>query len=240
MSYILDALKKADADRERDTAGVPDLHAQADTATGALRRSRPGRGLLWAAVASITIAVLAWQWFDTAPTDMTPPLSSTSQTAPAPMPMAPVATLSPPAPQPVAQPDTAPQPGPPAVAPDPAPIPSLAAKPEAMPRPPAREATATPGTPPPRGTTAPSPATPAAAEPRVPRLAELPADVRSKLPTLVVGGSMYSPNARSRMVILNGQVFREGDKLAEGLSVESIGLKSTVLAFRGVRFELNH
>ena len=64
--------------------------------------------------------------------------------------------------------------------------------------------------------------------------------MRSKLPALVVGGSMYSPNARSRMVILNGQVFREGDKLAEGLSVERIGLKSTVLAYRGVRFELNH
>ena len=64
--------------------------------------------------------------------------------------------------------------------------------------------------------------------------------MRSKLPTLVVGGSMYSPNARSRMVILNGQVFREGDKLAEGLSVERIGIKSTVLAYRGVRFELNH
>ena len=71
MSYILDALKKADADRERDAAGVPDLHAQADAAYGALRRSRPGRGLLWAAVGSITIAVLAWQWLDAAPTDLT-------------------------------------------------------------------------------------------------------------------------------------------------------------------------
>ena len=63
---------------------------------------------------------------------------------------------------------------------------------------------------------------------------------RAKLPALVVGGSMYSPNARTRMVILNGQVFREGDKPVDGLSVEAIGIKSTVLAFRGVRFELKH
>ena len=32
MSYILEALKKADADRERERAGVPDLRAQLDAA----------------------------------------------------------------------------------------------------------------------------------------------------------------------------------------------------------------
>lgn len=239
MSYILDALKKADADRERDAAGVPDLHAQTDAAHGALRSTRPGRGLLWAGAAAIAVAVLAWQWFDTAPTDAPTPLSVAPQAAvalPAPPAPPPAAAISPPVPQPV----TAPPPGPPAVASDPAPIPSLAAKPEPAPRTPAREAAAAPATPPPRGATSSSPATPPTAETRVQRLAELPADVRSKLPALMVGGSMYSPNARSRMVILNGQVFREGDKLAEGLSVERIGLKSTVLVYRDLRFELNH
>jgi general secretion pathway protein B len=71
-------------------------------------------------------------------------------------------------------------------------------------------------------------------------MSELPADLRAKLPALVVGGSVYSPVAASRMVILNGQVFREGDTPVEGLTVEQIGLKSTVLAFRGQRFELKH
>ena len=41
MSYILDALKKADADRERDAAAVPDLYAQADAARGARAAARP-------------------------------------------------------------------------------------------------------------------------------------------------------------------------------------------------------
>jgi general secretion pathway protein B len=71
-------------------------------------------------------------------------------------------------------------------------------------------------------------------------MSELPAELRAQLPMLSVGGSVYSPAAASRMVILNGQVFREGDTPVEGLTVERIGLKSTVLAFRGQRFELKH
>ena len=77
-------------------------------------------------------------------------------------------------------------------------------------------------------------------ESRLYSLAELPPNTRSQLPVLVVGGSVYSPNAASRIVILNGQVFREGDQPVDGLTVEQIRLKSTVLAFRGLRFELKH
>ena len=222
MSYILDALKKADADREREAAGVPDLHAQADAARGAAARTRHGRGLLWLALAAITVAGLAWLWFDAVPTEAPPSLPMAQAPAAAPPPAAaalPVVVAVTPPPQAVAPAS------PPAVAPEPAPIPSLASKPV----PPTRDAVAVPGA-----------AAAAAVDSRVLGLAELPADLRAKLPALVVGGSMYSPNARTRMVILNGQVFREGDKPVDGLSVEAIGIKSTVLAFRGVRFELKH
>lgn len=227
MSYILDALKKADSDREREAAGVPDLHAQLDAARGAAARTRRGHGLLWSAAAAIAIALLAWQWFGAAPTD-TPqlqPLAQAPTVAPPPAAPAPPAAVGATPPPPVVVTPTRPA----AVAPEPAPIPSLA-KP-APPQSPAlsREAVV-----------APTPAAAAAVNPRVLSMAELPADLRAKLPALVVGGSMYSPAARSRMVILNGQVFREGDKPVDGLSVESIGVKSTVLVFRGVRFELKH
>ena len=73
----------------------------------------------------------------------------------------------------------------------------------------------------------------ASAAPPAVTLAELPADLRAQLPALAVGGSVYSPAAASRIVILNGQVFREGDQPVEGLTVEQIGLKSTVLLFQG-------
>lgn len=236
MSYILDALKKADADRERDAAAVPDLHAQIDAARGALAAARPSRAWLVAlGVGALVLAGLAWRWFDASTADVPPPPAA-QVPAPAATP-APATVQDPPAPPPAVTSAA------PVVAADPAPIPSLAAT-TPPPRRPAREAAAAPAVAaetPPRAVPG-QPALPAApvADSKVYSLAELPPDVRSRLPALTVGGSMYSPNARSRMVILNGQVFREGDKPVDGLSVEKIGLKSTVMAFRGVRFELKH
>jgi len=102
--------------------------------------------------------------------------------------------------------------------------------------------TARPATAAPRPVPVPKPASAASAtaDAKLYALAELPPDVRAQLPPLAVGGSVYSPAAASRIVILNGQVFREGDQPVDGLSVEQIRLKSTVLAFRGYRIELKH
>jgi hypothetical protein len=44
MSYILEALKKADADRERERSAVPSLHAHTD-ALGFERERRGGAAL---------------------------------------------------------------------------------------------------------------------------------------------------------------------------------------------------
>jgi general secretion pathway protein B len=75
-------------------------------------------------------------------------------------------------------------------------------------------------------------AAPAAAEPRVHSQAELPEDIRRDLPKIVIGGSSYSGDAASRMVMINGQVFHEGDRLAPDLVLERIRLKSAVLPSR--------
>ena len=77
-----------------------------------------------------------------------------------------------------------------------------------------------------------------AAEPRVHAQAELPEDIRRDLPKLVIGGSSYSGDAASRMVMINGQVFHEGDRLGPDLVLERIRLKSAVLAFKGWRYEV--
>ena len=42
------------------------------------------------------------------------------------------------------------------------------------------------------------------------------------------------------MLFVNGLVLREGDAIADGLSVERIGASASVLVFRGQRFELRH
>ena len=76
------------------------------------------------------------------------------------------------------------------------------------------------------------------AEARVYKPAELPDEIRRDLPKLTIGGSSYSHDAASRMVMINGQVFHEGDRLASDLVLERIRLKSAVLAFKGWRYEI--
>ena len=82
------------------------------------------------------------------------------------------------------------------------------------------------------------PAAPAPVAAPLPRLAELPDDVRREVPTLAFGGSVYSELAAQRMVILNGQLLREGDSITNELAVEEIRQRSAVLRIKGRRFEL--
>jgi general secretion pathway protein B len=77
-----------------------------------------------------------------------------------------------------------------------------------------------------------------AAESRVYAASELPEEIRRDLPKVVIGGSSYSGDAASRMVMINGQVFHEGDRLAPNLVLEKIQRKSAVLAYKGWRYEL--
>jgi general secretion pathway protein B len=79
-------------------------------------------------------------------------------------------------------------------------------------------------------------AAPAAA--RIPMLSELPSSLRQQLPTLTVGGSVYSDDAASRFIMLNGDVVKEGAQPAPGLVVERIEPRSAVLRFKGERFRL--
>ena len=73
---------------------------------------------------------------------------------------------------------------------------------------------------------------------RLPTLADLPADLRQQVPPLAVGGSVYSPQASVRMVIVNGQVFQEGNSLGPELRLEQIRPKTAVFSIRGQRFEV--
>lgn len=212
MSYILDALKRADADRDRQLAAVPDLHAQTDTLSyrelAAVPRSR------WWVGGLVLAALAAAGWVGWAYSDRAEGV---------PLAVAPSATVVAPVPAPAPIPTPAPAPAPtasPTASPSPAPVPAPA----------------------PRAVT-PRPVLPAAKPPaaeRLPLYAALPPALRSQIPALSVNGSVYSPARSSRIVILNGQVFREGAQPTDGLVVEEIRLKSSVLSFRGTRFELPH
>ena len=69
-------------------------------------------------------------------------------------------------------------------------------------------------------------------------ISELPADVRQALPKAVISGSTYSDNQALRMLIINGEVFREGEKPAPDLQLEQIRAKSAVLNFKGLRYSV--
>jgi general secretion pathway protein B len=229
MSYILDALKKADTERER--SAVPGLHAQADGGSGI--GDRRG-GLPWGVIALAAIvllaAVLAWAWFGRDEPAAAAP-APVAQTAPTP-----IAT-----PQPTPAPATTPSPpvAPPARPPTQAPI---AHMPPPAPAPPtATVATPTaPTTPSTKAPTAAATAPASAADTRIPGRNELPPEVRAALPPLNVSGAVYAPQPAGRMLFVNGLVLREGDAVGEGLSVERIGPSASVLVFRGQRFELKH
>jgi general secretion pathway protein B len=265
VSYILDALRRADAERSR--GAVPGLHAQSVPGDGepAARNFRP---LIWAAggagvlvVAAVVVLVFG-PWRATPAPDVRVALAAAPELAPpardnalaqgATPPVQPGAldpgarAIEPPIGRdnPPPRTDARPlQPYPPQRATAREPLAERAAagrvatlEPRPEMRPPAAAA---------QGQvehygapleTAASPA-PARAS-AVPNLNDLPPNVRSQLPRLAVGGAIYSETPGARMVILNGLVFHEGDKPAPDTVLEQIRLKSAVLNFRGQRYEV--
>ena len=256
MSLILDALRRADSDRER--GAVPGLHAQPVPVAlpelpGSGRRV-PWLSLTAALVVAALVAALAWMVLgrDTArpaaatavPKPMAnapavPPMPAEAQAPRSAVPEAPRSAVPPAplAPTAVANPATAapvPRPGAgdaQSVA-EPAPWPApeagrRSAAPEATTS--AARAAATPASPPPAAGVQEAPL--AARE-------QLPENIRAQLPPLAVGGSIYSANPGDRSVIIDGRLLRENDRLSADLSLEQIRPKSAVLRFKNYRFEI--
>jgi general secretion pathway protein B len=225
MSYILDALRRADAERER--GGVPGLNAQsveivADEAP-ALRRGLPAWA--WALLGAAVVAALV-VFGGLLRRDEAPP--------PAPMRAdAPVLPVTPP---PAAAPAPAPAPTPPIAAAPPAPAaepPREASPRRSVPPKPARRTAQA------EKRAAPAEAPPSVAEIRATPWAELPEDFRRSVPAMSFGGSTYSPNPASRMLIVNGLVQREGDEPVAGVTIKQIRLRSAVFEYRGQRYEVS-
>jgi general secretion pathway protein B len=80
----------------------------------------------------------------------------------------------------------------------------------------------------------------ASSEAPVPALRELPEALRRELPPLSASGAMYSDTAANSLLIINGQLYHEGDPVAPGLVLEQIKLRSAVLSWRGQRFRLDY
>jgi general secretion pathway protein B len=68
--------------------------------------------------------------------------------------------------------------------------------------------------------------------------ASLPESTRAALPPLAWSGAVHAERAEQRLVIVNGQVAREGDMLANGLQLLQIRPKSVLLRWQGQRIEM--
>ena len=51
-----------------------------------------------------------------------------------------------------------------------------------------------------------------------------------------MNGSVYADEPAQRLLIVNGQVLREGDAASADLTLVSIGPKSAVLRYRGTTY----
>lgn len=239
MSYILDALQRADAERERGR--VPGLKSQLMPPAGRDRQT-PTALRPWHALAAVVVVLLAlgtWWWASdeaTSPADSTPvaspPNTPTPDTPATAAPAAPELPASNSPPERVATPA---EPVQPILAPPrPAPAASDTAATNAATPPAAATKGATPVS------------TPAAAAPKapagtaVPTFGELTAEARAQLPAVNVSGSTYSQNPALRMLIANGKVVQEGQDIAPGLRLETIGPRSAVLNHQGLRYSIGY
>ena len=66
---------------------------------------------------------------------------------------------------------------------------------------------------------------------------QLPPEAQRTLATWQVNGSMHSPQRSARMLIINGQVVREGDSPAAGIKILEIRPRSVVLGVQDQTYE---
>jgi general secretion pathway protein B len=222
VSLILEALRKADAERERGS--VPSLHSQpvVTPSAGTLPRPKVVPTWLWIAIGVALGLVAAATWVMTG-RNAPAPLAATTNLPPA----QPITFGATPSRQSAAS-------APPSIAAASTdaqtvaePAPWRQPEERKAPRPDAKGDTrvVTLGNVPP-------------AETPVYSREQLPSEIRAALPQFAIGGNVYSADRTARSLIVNGQLYREKDRLTQELSLEEIKLRAAIFSFRGYRFEV--
>jgi general secretion pathway protein B len=219
MSYILDALRRADS--ERDRGAVPSIHAQPVPVPSPedLPR-RTTRPWVWLVVglSLALLLVLLGMWM--AGHDTPAPAAVQAVVPPPPIPAAPERPAAPATPPPVAMPQAA------------APLPDRPIE--------RRPTTAEAASAEQKPVAPPAAAASAVVATRVYARHELPEEIRRQLPVITVSGSMYSPDPASRFLIVNGQVVHEKAELGPEHVLVQIKLRAAVLRFKNVLYEITY
>ena len=242
MSYILDALKKADAERERGT--VPGIHAQPAGAWPApVAQVAPSGRILWLIVGAVSVGVsvvvsgsIVWRIWSNQPSQPVA-VKIAAPTLPVQVP----AVLPSVPPTPVTQ-------KPAAVTARAVEVESTAPprtisprdEPIVAPRKPTSIASVAVVVPTQVKARTVAAAASAAVDDKVSPLAEMPDEIRRELPSLTISGAIYSDNVANRFLIINGQIFHENETPAPGVVLHKIKLKSAVLSFKGFRYSVTY
>lgn len=245
MSYILEALKKAQA--ERQIGSTPTIHAPtlASAPQGQSRSSHRTPVIVAMVLMGAAIAGLATMLVRQQPSVAQPPAAALDASVAAPPAQAglPTQAAAPPAavavqaeiPAPAAagEPEAVAKPPPVAAAPSsasaPAPVPAKDAAAASAAR--AIEAPAA----------APAPAAPPAPAPleeHIQSLQDLPEPIQRAIPQIALGGYMYSKNPADRLLLIDKVLRKEGEEVAPGLLLERLQPKQAVFRFRGYRYKV--
>ncbi|HEY0845521.1 MAG TPA: general secretion pathway protein GspB [Noviherbaspirillum sp.] len=211
MSYILEALKKADAERNGATPQTirPPLLVSSSARRSAWRSPWP-----WLILSALTLATAGTLWLRPWQNMPAPATVAQAPTQPA--------LVIPPAVVETLPPEVTPS------RPAPKSKETVAAKAPDR-KPPAKKTVEKPAqkqTPP--------------AEPPVATLRELPAHIRSEIPPLSVGGYIYSGNKADRSVLINKRLLREGDEAAPGLVLETMLPNGMIFRYKGYRYRTGY
>jgi general secretion pathway protein B len=236
MSYILEALKKAQA--ERQLGNAPTIHAAQPVPVvqpGAAASRKPLLvGLVAGALVVAAGALLLWRAAPAPVVVPAPsPVTAVGVTPPAQANAAASATLEvsapPPAPVHAARPaqvHVAP------ALPAPASTSVTAAPPVAQPKMSAPAAVAA------APARAPAPAVSVNADDGLPFLQQLPEAAQRDVPRVAFGGYMYSANPADRLLIVDKALRHEGEEVAPGLVLEKLLPRAAVMNYRGVRYRV--
>jgi general secretion pathway protein B len=211
MSYILEALKKAQA--ERQLGETPTIHAptlEVPAGQGGQRLARkPLAALVAMGLVIAGLGVVVWRQAQVpAAAVVTVPVQPAPVVvAAAPVPAAPVPRAA----------DTTPFQVPPA-----APAPSVVAAKDAP--------SATPA--------APQTAAVKPAEEPVQALRDLPEPIRQAIPPIAMSGYMYSANPSDRLILIDKVLRHEGEEVAPGVVLVALEPKGAVFTFRGYRYRV--
>jgi general secretion pathway protein B len=239
MSYILEALKKAEA--ERSAARLADIPmAPAFARIDAMDLGASRRPWLWVALPVTAISLAATAWFFTR--DKLP------VSAPA---AAPVAIQAAKTEEPASLPQASAEPGPKPSAPaSPAQTQTpraSAVAPQELPPVAKEEAPEKPTKPtekrtkkvaekkqelPQKVDKTPAPVV----EPPIAALRELPEQIQREIPPFSINGYIYSGNKAHRSVLINKRLLKEGDEIAPGLLLEKMTPSGMVLNYKGYRY----